>query len=339
MKKFIILATCFIAVFLLFGCTVDDDSIIGSLNDYFPIQENVRYVYEGEGNEYASYSVWNDYTDKYRLQQRIETGGTVMAQVIYISDHKISKILSREEIYHRENLLAETNQEELLLIGPLKVGTSWTLSDGRVRTITGIAADVSTPSGDYKALEITTKGPEDKTLEYYAKDIGLVKSVFISGDTQISSTLSKIEKDTELLQQINFYYPNIEDGKFYFIAKNISFHTNDDTKTILAEAYKDLPAGDNLGQVFTSKTVINSLTRNQEGIVRIDLNKAFIKDMNAGALYEQMILQSIANTFGQYYNVEKVILTIDGQPYQSGHISMQEGQYLTVDCTNLMQIE
>jgi len=57
-----------------------------------------------------------------------------------------------------------------------------------------------------------------------------------------------------------------------------------------------------------------------ENIVCIDLNTAFLTEMNAGSEYESMILQSIANTFGQYYDSNKVILTIDNQLYSSGHI-------------------
>jgi hypothetical protein len=53
--------------------------------------------------------------------------------------------------------------------------------------------------------------------------------------------------------------------------------------------------------------------------------------MNAGAAYESMILQCIANTFGNYYHAESLILTIEGKPYESGHISMEEGQWIPVE--------
>ena len=74
-------------------------------------------------------------------------------------------------------------------------------------------------------------------------------------------------------------------------------------------------------------------------MVYIDLNKAFLTEMNAGALYEKMILQSIANTFGQYYNSEKVVLTIDNKLYESGHIVMKKGQYLKVNYDNAVEIK
>ncbi|MPM73475.1 Acetate kinase [bioreactor metagenome] len=66
-------------------------------------------------------------------------------------------------------------------------------------------------------------------------------------------------------------------------------------------------------------------------MVYIDLNRAFMTEMNAGSEYEGMILQSIANTFGGYFQSDKVILTIDNALYESGHFAFMKGEYLGVD--------
>jgi hypothetical protein len=52
--------------------------------------------------------------------------------------------------------------------------------------------------------------------------------------------------------------------------------------------------------------------------------------MNAGSGYEAMVLQCVANTFGSYYNKDKVILTVEGALYESGHIKLAKGEYLEV---------
>jgi hypothetical protein len=72
--------------------------------------------------------------------------------------------------------------------------------------------------------------------------------------------------------------------------------------------------------------------------VEIDLNQAFLSEMNAGALYESMILTSIANTFAQYMGAEEIILTIDGRLYASGHLEMMEGETISVDFSNTQEI-
>ena len=300
------------------------------IQEYFPLRENTRYIYEGKGNEYAAYDVIIDYIAEGRIQQRVNNGGTEMARVIELKDGRLTKLLSRGEAYYRENLLKTSGgEEEILLMEPLAKGTTWTLKDSRVRTITGISVDVSTPSGSYKAIEVTTEGPNDKTLDYYAKDFGLVKSVFNPGESEVTSSLSKIEENVELVQRISFFYPNISDSKIYYEGKDISFETNDITKKALEAAYKETVNKD-LGLVFSQNTIINSLYLNQDGMVYIDLNSAFVKEMNAGAGYEGEILQSIANTFGKYYMAERIILTIDNNLYESGHIAFKKGEYLKV---------
>ena len=48
---------------------------------------------------------------------------------------------------------------------------------------------------------------------------------------------------------------------------------------------------------------------------------------NAGSGIEEMILRSVVNTFGIYYGVEKLYLTIENEPYSSGHITMNKGEF------------
>lgn len=312
---------------------------IETIKDFYLMRKNTRYIYEGVGNEFASYDVYNDYISGEKVQQRINNPGTTMANVLELKSGKLTKIYSRGEAYYRENLLKVTGAEkEVILKEPLKKGTTWTLKDGRARTITNTAVDVTTPTGNYKAVEVTTVGTNDKTIDYYAKNVGLVKSVFVSGETEISSTLTKIEENVPLIQNINFFYPNINDGKLYYKRKAISFYTNEITRKVLAKAYKE-QINNQLGVVFSKNTEINSLYLNQDGSVYIDLNQAFINEMTAGAAYEQMILQSVVNTVGQYYQAEKVYLTIDNKPYESGHIKMKKGEYFKVQIQDSIEVQ
>lgn len=299
--------------------------------DYFPIRDNLNYVYEGKGNEFAGFEVYVDYTSKDKIQHSVENGGTVTARVYEIKDGKLIRVLSRGEVYYRENMLQKRDDpEEVLLMEPLEKGTSWTLKDGRQRTITGISAVIETSIGSFTSIEVITEDSDDTTIDYYAKGIGLVKTIFQSSGMEVSSTLYSIEEDAARTQTIRFYYPDIDDGKVYYEEKEVSYRTNDDTGKILEEAYKGA-VNESLGVVLTTDAAIKSLTLDEENRVRLDLNAAFSSDMNAGAAYEAMILQCIADTFGNYYNSEEVILTVEGKPYESGHIQMEEGQSISVE--------
>lgn len=310
-----------------------------SVTDYFPIKENVKYVYEGEGNEYASFEVYIDYTSEDKVQQRVNNGGTVVARVFTIKDGALTRVLSRGEAYYRENLLdAKEGEEEVLLMEPLEAGTTWTLEDGRTRTITSVDAEVSTPLATYTAIEVVTEGVNDKSTDYFAKDIGLVKTIFESEGAIVSSSIKEFCQGSMREEIIEFYFPNIDDGKLYFKNKLTAFKTNEDITKILSDAYKEAIVS-NVGPVFTSNVEIKSISLNKDSYVELDLNSAFQTEMNAGSGYEAMILQSLANTFAQYYNAKGVVLTIEGQPYASGHIEMEKGQPILVDYSNSVEID
>jgi hypothetical protein len=349
MKPFILAVSIVMLLVLTSGCDCtkssdngkrDNETNNGSVSeettfaiaDYFPIRDNIRTFYEGQGNEFATYDVYNEYATKNTVQQRINNGGTEKTEVLQRIDGKLVKRFSQAEIYYRQNFLEKTDQSEILLLEPLVTGTTWTLKDNRVRTITSVSAEIATPSGNYQALEVTTENPNDpstQTVDYYAKDVGLVKTVFRYGENQtdtISSSLREIQENAVMTQTVNFYYPSGDDDTIFYQSKAVNFHTNDITRKVLADAYKEnAPA-----TVLSPNTRINSLYLNDDGMVYLDLSTDFITEMNAGAGYESRMLQCLANTFGHYYNAQKIILTIDNAPYASGHILLEKGEFLEV---------
>jgi len=356
MKKIALLLSVSIFLFALWGCqgsvtpTMTDTSVTDtsvsptnttditepasdtstpgplSVSDYFPMLSDVRYIYEGEGNEYAPYDFYVDFSSNNAIQQRVDNGGTVSTKVITITDGKLIITYLTGEAYYRENFLDETNINEILLMEPIAVNTTWTLSDGSIRTITNLAASVSTPYGEFEAVEVTTNSEYGTTTDYYAKGVGLIKSIFRVEDFEVFSTLSAIEENTPLKLNFRFFYPNLDANTIYYVDRELEFHTNDLTGDIIAASYKDIPSG--VEKVFSENTAINSLKLGDDGIVHLDLNAAFLTEMNAGSAYEGMILDSIANTFAGFYYTDKVILTIDGELYSSGHFAFNEGDYL-----------
>jgi spore germination protein GerM len=248
--------------------------------------------------------------------------------------------LNKGETYHREDYLRNPTlagelTEDILIQEPLEKGNSWTLANGNKREITGIDVKVTVPYGEYEAIEVTTTDVNGITKDYYAKDVGLVQSKYIAGTDEISSSLEKIEKNTPYRKQVNFYYPNLDSDKYYYVTRDVLFSTNDITRQVLETAYKanytDGMKNLGIGNVLTPNTRVMSLYLDKFETVHIDLSKAFITEMSAGAYYETMLLTSIVNTFGSYYGREKVILTIEGANYSSGHIYLQKGEFLKTD--------
>lgn len=313
-----------------------------NLQDYFPLKENVKYIYAGKGNEYAAYTVLTDYVERNKVQQRINNGGTETVRVIELKDGKLTRLLSKAETYYRENLLeADAGEEEILLKEPVVTGNTWKLKDGSTRTITDTSAEISTTLGSFEALEVTTESTKGKTTDYYVKDMGLAKTVFRTGNEEVSSTIEKIEDKVYLKQSINFYYPKTASQKLYFVRREINFKTNDITKKLLEETYKGI-IREQSGKDYGAGVKTNSLYLNKDNRVYIDFNSALITEIDKAALsapYEKLVLQSIANTVGGYYNVKNVIITVENKPYKSKNLTYGRGEPVKAELENAIEEE
>lgn len=303
------------------------------IEDVFPIQENTKYSFEGEGNEFATYTMYIDYINGKRVQTRSNNGGSETVRVLELKDGQLTELFQRGETYFRENF---TNEEfdggKILLKEPLKEGTSWPNGENSTSTITSASKEVVTTQGNVDAIEVTTESSQGTTIEYYAKNKGLVKTINKGEGYEVSSTLSQIETNAPLIQTVTLFYPDIDGINYNIIDVPVTFNTNDEPKDVIEQTVKDL----SVYNIFSANTKVNELYYSLvDNSVHIDLSQEFVSEMNAGAGFEMMILTSIANTLGTYYGVQEVYLTIDGNPYESGHILLNEGEPLTVDYSNI----
>lgn len=313
-----------------------EDNTISKLTikDYFPFAENIKYEYAGEGNEFAAYTLYVDFINKNRIQTRENNGGTEVVRVLEYKDGQLKELFSRGETYFRENFTGtEKNEGEILLKEPLEKGTGWTTGDNIKKTITNVDVEIKTPSGEYKAIEVTSEGGSSKTISYYAKNIGLIKVINSGEGYEVTSTLSKIEKDAPLVQKLKVFYPDIDADNINSESIDLLFKTNEETKDVIEKTIKGLGKD---RQILSTNVKINNL-RLDNDVVKIDFSKELVTEMNAGSGYESMILQSITNTLGIYYSTEKVYITVDGKPYESGHIMMKEGEAFKVNLDNVKE--
>jgi spore germination protein GerM len=355
-KNICVILVIFVTLTLLIGCNKDiksnnatsestgnsetkdnnskESNVTAKIEKYYPFEKNIKYLYAGVGNEYATYSVYVDYLKENRQQIRVDNGGSEIVKVLENKDGELRLIYSKGESYFREDFTSKVNDKpEVLLKEPLTKGNSWTMIDGSIRTISNVKAIISTPLASYECIEITTVNKESTIKEYYAANIGLVKTVFISNGMEVSSSLSKVEKNVPFIQKVKFYYPNINDSMNYITSRELSFDTNSLTKLVFENNFK-LASGENLGSLISSDTKIKSLYLNEDNMVYVDFSKEFTQGMKVGAGYESQILQCITNTLGDYYMVKKVYITVEGEPYNSGHILMKKGEPFTVDYKN-----
>lgn len=337
MKK--LLSIILISMLILTACqneSVDEEPNVPDalkIEDYFPLTENTKYSYEGEGNEFASYTVYIDFKTDNRIQTRTNNGGTESIRVLELKDGQLKELFFRGETYFRENFaINEYTDSKILLKEPLEEGNSWSSEENSTTTITSISKDIVTTQGNVNTIEVTTENSQGTTIEYYAKDKGLVKVINKGEGYEVNSTLTNIENNVPLIQTVTLFYPDIDGINLNTIDVQVNFNTNEDLKDVIGKTVKDL----SVYEIFSPNTKINELYFSQEdNSVHLDLSKEFVTEMNAGSGFEGMILTSIANTLGTYYGVQNIYLTIDGEPYESGHILLEEGEPITVDYSNI----
>lgn len=314
------------------------------ISDYYPFRENVKMSYQGKGNEYASQDILFDFIKGDVAQIRIINPGTTSVKVLENKNGELTLVTSRGEFYYKDDITDLANKisdREIILKEPLTSGTSWEISKGINRSITNTSSKITTPYGDFTALEVTTDGPDYKIKDYYALNIGLIKSIFTSNNSEVSSSLEKIDTNAFLTENIKLFFPKIvtNDIKEVFTNVNANLRTNEEIKDTF-EKYFKTPPKENLSSLISKNTKLNKLYLNtSEKKVYADFSKELVEEMNTGSSMELSIINSITNALGTYYNTDKVYITVNNSPYSSGHIAIEKGEAFTVDTTGVEEIK
>lgn len=300
---------------------------VQTASTYFPVLNDTRLFFQGEGNEYATFDIYVDFSEENRIQQRIDNGGTVIRRVLEIEEDEITEVFYAGEAYWRfDNLNQKSNTLKTLLKSPIEVGNKWAHENDVWSEITAIDMEINTPSGTYKGIEVTTEYEGSLVKHYYAEEVGLVKQVFESEGVEVRSELAQVLENTPFQESLRLYYPGFEQYEIFYIETQIPLRSNERLEEALTLAYQTIPSQD-LGIVLGEGAKIKSIQFIESDTIQADLNSAFIEEMNAGAAYESMILQSMVNTLADYFQTQKVILTVEGKLYESGHFMLEEGTY------------
>ncbi len=341
MKKHLYFIMFLSIVLIIVGCQTsvgENENVINDLanleasfdeelkaTDFYPYVQNKIYDYEGIGNEYAEQRVFIEFVDGNRAQIKIINPGTNLIKRIEYSDGAVIETYSEGEFYHIENMLnTKGDKENIILKEPIVVGNSWTTKDGHTKEITSINAIIDTPYNNFEALEVTTSLDDGSFIkEYFVKNIGLVARIFDYKEYQVETLLKSIE-EKPLEHSSQFFYPLFSDTKSVYIDDKILFYTNDSIEKLFEEKMKN-PPSDKLIALISKDTKINSIhfDRNNNWTVKVDFSDELLNHMNVGTAIESEVLKSIVNTLGKFYDAERVYISVNGRPYESGHFALR----------------
>ncbi|MCT6925355.1 hypothetical protein [Metasolibacillus sp.] len=151
--------------------------------------------FEGEGNEFASYTEQTFWLSSDYVHVRIDNGGATINKVYRITGTAIELIFQEvEDVAQFDEAALDTYQViSTLLKAPIDIGQSednWTITD--------TSAPIDTPYRTFDDAIVIVKEVENITeTNYYVRGYGLVKSVteMVDGDEAfvVSSTLKELE--------------------------------------------------------------------------------------------------------------------------------------------------
>ncbi|TKI66831.1 hypothetical protein FC756_13925 [Lysinibacillus mangiferihumi] len=169
----------------------------GLITDYFPPDGSTAY-FQGEGNEFASYTLQTSYIDKTSIAQIENNGGVILLKVYRITNAAI-ELVYMEAV--DEAPTVPTAQEiatfpviETILQQPLQVGHRF---DGWV-ILSTTAAITTSFATFHNVIELSKTKDNMTTTKYFAKGVGLIhtKDEMKTNKEEVftvTSTLQKIE--------------------------------------------------------------------------------------------------------------------------------------------------
>ncbi len=311
---------------------VAEEEVNQDLEAWIPRLENVFYSYEGEGNEFASYTKYPQFNQDNYYQVATANPGTTLAEVFEYREDSVVRTFRMGEVYYRDNFTTigtagDGSPEEVVLQLPIEVGTSWSGAESEYE-ITAVNHEVEVPAGTFNTIEVSNTYEDSVTRRYYAEDVGLVLEVTELEDSEVSSSLEAVEEDVPEVIPFTVYVPDEQALGMDTVEAQLKLYTNDPARLTIrkllsgeVEGYEDLA-------ILPEGTQINYLFKNDNGIVEVDVSSEFVKNMNAGSTGELFFVYNLVNTLIDYYGAEEVLLTVDGKPYEGPHMVLQKGETL-----------
>ena len=91
----------------------------------------------------------------------------------------------------------------------------------------------------------------------------------------------------------------------------------------------------NIYRDHASIEVTSAKLDTEKKILTVNLTKSYYDILTkVGSGSEAGALTSLAMTYGYNYNIDKIIILIDGKPYSGSHIIFSEEQYVNFDLSS-----
>ena len=115
--------------------------------------------------------------------------------------------------------------------------------------------------------------------------------------------------------------------------QELSVLTNEEPKHFLTDVLKKV--SDEYILAIPKNAIIENIYVDQDTKkLYLDMSKEYY-EMNYTGRQEQMAIQSLVSTVGAYYGVNRVVLTVEGEPYHSENVQYEVGESIPLELNKI----
>lgn len=283
-------------------------------------------------SSYVEYTKSSKGIDRIQRRTFYSDAQTPTVEVLTFDGQSIRRTTLLENISYTYNFLSKNNMDETLLSTPIAIGTTWDIPQGK-SSITSTNLQLTLPFGKISAIEVFTKYDNGETRRhYFSSGIGLVAEYYMNTSSEITSGFELQEREIDRIytQQIRFFYPiqNTSDASpIQYVSQDVRFVPNMDMRKLFSEKLSTPPTNSTL--IPLSSTVkIQDISLSDQS-VSVDFSSELVTQMDLSRQEEKLLLQALANTFGEYYQKNKVYITVEQENYESRYFFFLDDEYWT----------
>ena len=322
---------------------VESEELSYTLSDFCP-SENlfISYLLTPGDSQQESYIEYRKQKGENELLQRryISGGREPYVEVVAYSPEEIVRRFSRQRVGYTYDFTSRNDGAQTLLKEPIQVGTEWEIEGGKSR-ITAVGQLVTLPMGEVRVVEVNSQledGTRERTL--YMEDLGMVAhyEYDAAGQLVAGQEASEYESGRKFIQTIRFFYADYADGrgKIYYRPREVELESNPAMEKIFRDFLQNTPSDSTLLPLALGIDIKSISLRGRSVYINFSDELGYMADqLNLNRRVEPAFLQALVNTFGEYYQADKVYLQIEGEPYASKFRVWTEDDYLSPSKENV----
>lgn len=278
------------------------------LDAYVPIQKDMVWLFDSDLGEV---SVWVDFLKENQIQLRIKTPDTILTRVYLEDEDGIYEVAEIQDTFAKIDYTHLRQYKNPILRFPFEENIQWELEDGSLREVISIDEEVETPFGVVNGIKVKTIQDGRSNIEIYGEQLGLVYGKYNMTEYTNKIQLKDIRFNERVVEQINIYMFNQETGEIEMFNHPVPIRTNEEVMHFMTDILKKVPNDRYLPALPTNVMITNIYVDTELQQVHVELNDSYLHT-NYSKAEQNMMMQCLVNTIADYYKVEKVGLTIEG---------------------------